>query len=296
MYQLKKFICIIVMMSFLLGGTANVFADSLSKDEREFTIEEVESIVISNMIMEGIINECDVENGLVNIVDCNAIMPVMYYSDNNEQVVPEKAIIIQSKENNDLVSQVVIPMMKDDEGNLVNAISYLSGVPTSRTFSHNASEYSFCTMNISVIYDYYYSHNNGYQMPYYQHGRLLVKFIYDEVIYAPIKNLQVRYISQGYISDANGNSTGTWGETVTTVSQSTVKTNTTYGSTTANNGNLFFIRDISDEVAGNIALSGIAYSFEEKGTTKVGVKPIIFDQNYSEDRMIFYLESEMGWD
>lgn len=284
------------MLSILFTGTINVLANEPSEKEREFSLEEIESLIIENMVLEGIIDEEDVINGLVNVVNNNTTMPMTYSSDKDEQIIPEKAIIVQDEENDNLISQIIVPMMKDDEGNLVNAFSYLSGVPTTTTFSHNANEYSFCTMNIKVIYDYYLSRTNGYQMPYYQHGRLLVKFVYDELIYAPIKNLQVLYISRGYISDSDGYSTGVWGETVTTVNPSTVKTNTTYGATTGSNGNLFFVRDISDEIAGNIALSGIAYSFVENGTTKTGVKPIIYDQNYSEDQMIFYLDSEMGWD
>lgn len=289
----KIFVLCCLAICCLICINNSVFATE-NEGDKLFSDEDVKKIIVDNMIINKVIDENDIKK--IRFSSLDEVKKYTVAESDIDFNMSNKCIILDSNDDEGLETQIFLPMMYDADNNLVNAIDYLNAVPSSRTFSYDASEYDFCVMNIKVIYDYYYPQNNGYQDSYYQHGRLLVKFIYNSNIYAPIAGLEVRYISQGFITNANGYTTGVWGQTVTSVSRSNVMTNTTYGSSVSNNGNLFFARDISDEILGRIALSCVVYRFYENGVEKSGGVPIIFDQNYSNSSMIFYMQSEMSWD
>lgn len=288
MKLIKRFLVLLFVFNLCISSTYIIKAEP---NDEITSRDEVEQFVISDMVLAGIISDDDVEAGLVDVVSSNNGIALCGEdgSDNGS------AIIIKDEENEGMVSQIVVPMMKDDNGNLVNAIDYLSGEATSRTFDHNVGEISYCTMNVKVVYDYYYSRDNNYQYPYYQHGTLSVKFIYNKVEYAPITNLKVTYLSQGFVANANGYTNGTWSNTVTRINRSSVITNTTYSATAASNGRLFFMRDSSDPLSGQIACSGIGYYFVENGVVKTGAVPIIYDQNVDYD-YTGYLMMQQIWE
>ncbi|MCM1467029.1 MAG: hypothetical protein NC086_02690 [Alistipes sp.] len=288
MKMLKKFLAIVFVFNICICSTYIINAEPTGKITSR---DEVEQFVISDMVFAGIISNDDVEAGLVEVVDSNDGIALC----SEEMSDGGSSIIIKDEDDDSMISQVVVPMMKDDKGDLVNAIDYLSSVATSRTFDHNVGEINYCTMNVKVVYDYYYSRDNDYQYPYYQHGTLSVKFIYDKVEYAPITNLKVTYVSQGFVANANGYTNGVWSNTVTRINRSSVITNTTYSATSASNGRLFFMRDASEPLSGQIACSGIGYSFMENGVVKTGAIPIIYDQNVDYD-YAGYLTMQQIWE
>lgn len=288
MKQLKKLFVVLIVLSLCICNTYMINAET---NDEITSRDEVEQFIIKDMVLAGIISDNDVESGLVEVISSANGIALCSESESGR----ESSIVIKNQEDEGLISEIVIPMMKNENGELVNAIDYLSGVATSRTFDYNVGEISYCTMNIKVVYDYYYSQDNDYQYPYYQHGTLSVKFSYDKVEYAPITNLKVAYVSQGFVADSNGNTNGAWSNTVTRINRSSVITNTTYSSTSASNGRLFFMRDSSDPLSGQIACSGIGYYFIENGTVKTGVAPIIHDQNVDYD-YAGYLSMEQIWE
>lgn len=77
------------------------------------------------------------------------------------------------------------------------------------------------------------------------------QFIINDMVLAGI--ISDKDVESGFVADSNGNTNGSWSNTITRINRSSVITKTSYSSTSASNGRLFFMRDSSDPLSGLIA-------------------------------------------
>jgi len=158
-----------------------------------------------------------------------------------------EGVMLNSLQDNEAESEILIPYVESADGELVTLSSYARGVADPRTFEKQISEIDFCVVKIKVNYDFYPQNWNGWADAYYRHGILNVSVEHDSVTANNyISNLEVRYMSRGMEIDPDTLNCKGFNSVLTMLSRASVVTNNSY-------------------TADGPSFSAVAYSFTYKG-------------------------------
>lgn len=224
--------------------------------------EEKDEVDIINILYQkGYIEEVQLDDA--KIIEMSNLNLIQTYNNTDENINDFEGVMLNSLQDNEAESEILIPYVESADGELVTLSSYARGVADPRTFEKQISEIDFCVVKIKVNYDFYPQNWNGWADAYYRHGILNVSVEHDSVTANNyISNLEVRYMSRGMEIDPDTLNCKGFNSVLTMLSRASVVTNNSYTVVSATRP--YFLRD-SSSIADGPSFSAVAYSFTYKG-------------------------------
>lgn len=224
--------------------------------------ENKETDIINILYNKGYISDEQIDTA--KVVEMSGLNSVQLCEvDEGETGEIFEGVMLNSLQDNEAESEILIPYVESADGELVTLSSYARGVADPRTFEKQISEIDFCVVKIKVNYDFYPQNWNGWADAYYRHGILNVSVEHDSVTANNyISNLEVRYMSRGMEIEPDTLNCKGFNSVLTMLSRASVVTNNSYTVVSATRP--YFLRD-SSSIADGPSFSAVAYSFTYKG-------------------------------